>query len=141
MRQAAGRAYVSVADARLCQRGRRLVLPELRVAARLGGGPDVEHAFDAVLAQQFQEFFDRPLPSSLRLLDVRPYRRAPAVCAARQGSCHCGAVAFDAEGEIDSALGRGIDPKGNAMAAVNLRCVDNVDLDGIPVHHCDGHSH
>lgn len=112
-----------------------------------------------------------------------------------QGSCHCGAVAFDVEGEIDAAIscncsicrrrgsllwfvprdklrlrtpeeaassytfnkhviqhrfcascgihpyGEGTDPKGNAMAAVNLRCLDGVDLDAIPVHHYDGASH
>ena len=111
-----------------------------------------------------------------------------------QGSCHCGAVAFEVEGEIDSALacncsicsrkgsllwfvprdglrvegedalssytfnkhviqhrfcptcgihpyGEGLDPKGNKVAAINLRCVENVDLDSIPVHHYDGRAH
>jgi hypothetical protein len=111
-----------------------------------------------------------------------------------QGSCHCGKIAFEVEGEIDSALacncsicsrkgsllwfvprdklrlktpesaistytfnkhvikhqfcsacgvhpyGEGTDPKGNVMAAVNLRCVENLDLDAIPVHHYDGRS-
>ena len=109
-----------------------------------------------------------------------------------QGSCHCGAVAFEVEGEIDGALacncsmcrrrgsllwfvardqlrlrtpeeaaatytfnkhlikhrfcatcgihpyGEGVDPKGNAMAAINLRCLDGVDLDQVPVHHHHG---
>lgn len=109
-----------------------------------------------------------------------------------QGSCHCGAVAFEVEGEIDGELacncsmcrrkgsllwfvardqlrlrtpdeaaatytfnkhvikhrfcptcgihpyGEGVDPKGNAMAAVNLRCVDGVDLDQVPVQHYNG---
>ncbi|WP_137174239.1 GFA family protein [Massilia sp. HP4] len=112
-----------------------------------------------------------------------------------QGSCHCGAVAFEVEGEIDGALacncsmcrrkgsllwfvardqlllrtpddaaatytfnkhvikhrfcprcgihpyGEGVDPKGNAMAAINLRCVDGVDLDQVPVHHHNGADH
>ncbi|MEH6434168.1 GFA family protein [Massilia sp. DD77] len=112
-----------------------------------------------------------------------------------QGSCHCGAVAFDVEGEIDGAMacncsicsrkgsllwfvtrdklrlktpeeaastymfnkhvikhrfcptcgihpyGEGSDPKGNAMAAINIRCLENLDLDGIPVHHYDGRAH
>ena len=109
-----------------------------------------------------------------------------------QGSCHCGAVAFEVDGEIDAALacncsmcrrrgsllwfvardqlrlrtpdeaaatytfnkhvikhrfcatcgihpyGEGVDPKGNAMAAINLRCVDGIDLDQVPVHHHNG---
>ena len=110
------------------------------------------------------------------------------------GSCHCGAIAFEADGEIDSGLacncslcrrrgsllwfvpksnfrlktpeadagtytfnkhvikhrfcpkcgihvfGEGIDPKGNAIAAINLRCLDGLDLAAIPVHHFDGRS-
>ncbi len=112
-----------------------------------------------------------------------------------QGSCHCGAIAFEVEGEIDGALscncsmcrrkgsllwfvardqmrlhtpeqaaatytfnkhvikhrfcatcgihpyGEGVDPKGNAVAAINLRCVDNVDLDRVPVQHYNGADH
>lgn len=108
------------------------------------------------------------------------------------GSCHCGGVAFEVEGEIDSGLacncsmcsrkgsllwfvprpslklktpeaaastymfnkhvikhrfcpecgihpyGEGTDPKGNAIAAINLRCIENLKLDAIPVHHFDG---
>ena len=108
------------------------------------------------------------------------------------GSCQCGQVAFEVEGEIDSGLscncsmcgrrgsllwfvprgqfvlktpesaiasytfnkhviqhrfcpkcgihvfGEGNDPKGNAIAAVNLRCVDDIDLASIPVHAFDG---
>jgi len=108
------------------------------------------------------------------------------------GSCHCGNVAIEVEGAIDSALacncsmcarrasllwfvprtslrlttpeegagtylfnkhvikhrfcptcgihvfGEGTDPKGNAVAAVNLRCVADIDLAAIPVRHFDG---
>jgi len=36
------------------------------------------------------------------------------------------------------AYGEGKDPKGNAMAAVNIRCIEGLDLDGIPVTHYDG---
>ena len=108
------------------------------------------------------------------------------------GSCHCGKVAFEVEGTIDSALacncsmcrrrgsllwfvpreqlrlttpeadaatytfhkhviqhrfcancgihtfGEGVHPSGHRMAAVNLRCLEDVDLDSVPVHHYDG---
>ena len=109
-----------------------------------------------------------------------------------QGSCHCGKVAFEVEGTIDSALacnctmcrrrgsllwfvphgqlrlktpesdlgsytfykhviqhrfcpacgihtfGEGVHPAGHRMAAVNLRTLDGVDLDAVPVHRHDG---
>jgi hypothetical protein len=109
-----------------------------------------------------------------------------------QGSCHCGQVAYEVEGEIQGALAcncsmcqrkgsllwfvpraqfrlhtpedaaatytfnkhvikhrfcptcgihpyaEGIDPKGNPMAAINLRCIEGIDLDAIPVQHYDG---
>lgn len=108
------------------------------------------------------------------------------------GSCHCGKIAFEVEGEINGALAcncsicsrkgallwfvprekfrlltpeedaasytfhkhvirhrfcptcgihpyaEGVDPKGNRIAAVNLRCVDGIDLAVIPVQHFDG---
>jgi hypothetical protein len=111
-----------------------------------------------------------------------------------RGSCHCGAVAFDVEGEIKSAMAcncsmcqrkgsllwfvprealklvtpeeassvykfnkhllkhrfcpvcgihpyaEGTDPKGNSMAAVNIRCLEEIDLASIPVTHFDGRS-
>ena len=112
--------------------------------------------------------------------------------ATHQGSCHCGKVAFEVDGDIDSGLacncsicqrkgsllwfvpraqlrlttgenalatytfnkhviqhrfcpncgihpfGEATDPKGNAMAAINLRCLTDIDLDAVPVHHYDG---
>ena len=108
------------------------------------------------------------------------------------GSCQCGQVAFDVEGEIESALscncsmcarrasllwfvprerlvlrtpedaiasytfnkhhiqhrfcppcgihvfGEAADPKGHQVAAVNLRCIEDLDLSAIPVHAYDG---
>lgn len=45
------------------------------------------------------------------------------------GSCHCGQIKFEAEGTA---------PNGDATAAINLRCLDNIDLAAIPVHHYDG---
>jgi hypothetical protein len=109
-----------------------------------------------------------------------------------KGSCHCGKVAFEVEGEIKGAMacncsicqrkgtlmwfvprdklklltpeaamatytfnkhaikhrfcpvcgihpyGEATDPKGNAMAAINIRCLEGVDLQVIPVQHYDG---
>jgi hypothetical protein len=108
------------------------------------------------------------------------------------GSCHCGQVKFEAEGEIASAMscncsmcqrkgtlmwfvpraalrlltpddnastylfnkhvikhrfcphcgihpyGEGVMPNGDPMAAINLRCIEGIDLDAIPVQHHDG---
>ena len=34
--------------------------------------------------------------------------------------------------------GEGTDPKGNAMAAVNIRCLEDIDLASVPVTHFDG---
>ena len=110
------------------------------------------------------------------------------------GSCHCGRVAFEVEGEIENAIscncsmcqrkgsllwfvprdalkmttpasnateyrfnrhviahrfcpvcgihpyGVGTDPKGNEMAAINIRCLTDVDLDAVRVTHYDGRS-
>ena len=109
-----------------------------------------------------------------------------------QGSCHCGKVAFEVEGELTGAMacncsicqrkgalmwfvprdklrlrtddaalstytfnkhaikhrfcadcgihpyGEAVDPKGNHMAAINIRCLESVDLDAIPLQHFDG---
>ena len=111
-----------------------------------------------------------------------------------KGSCHCGRVAFEVEGTVDSALScncsicqrkgsllwfvprdklrlltpeenastytfnkhaikhrfcpncgmnpyaEGMDPKGNPMAAVNIRCLEGIELASIPVTHFDGRS-
>jgi len=37
-------------------------------------------------------------------------------------------------------FGEGIDPNGHEMAAVNVRCLDEVDLEDLSVHHFDGRS-
>ena len=109
-----------------------------------------------------------------------------------KGSCHCGRVAFEVEGEVDGGLscncsicarrasllwfvprdkltlltpedaagtytfnkhairhrfcpvcgihayGEGVDPKGNRVAAINLRCLEGLDLSTIPVREFDG---
>jgi hypothetical protein len=111
-----------------------------------------------------------------------------------KGSCHCGRIAFEVEGEIGGAMacncsicsrkgslmwfvareklhlltpeenaatytfnkhvikhrfcptcgihpyGEGVDPKGNRMAAINIRCLEGIDLATIPVKHFDGRS-
>jgi hypothetical protein len=33
-----------------------------------------------------------------------------------------------------------VDPKGNPMAAINIRCLENVDIAVVPVKHFDGRS-
>jgi hypothetical protein len=108
------------------------------------------------------------------------------------GSCHCGQVAFEVEGQLDAALacncsicqrkgallwfvphdrltlltpqsqmatycfnkhviqhhfcptcgihpfGEGHDPEGKRVAAINIRCLEGIDLDAVPVSHFDG---
>lgn len=109
-----------------------------------------------------------------------------------QGSCHCGRIAFEVEGDIERAIacncsicqrkgalmwfvpreqlrlltpednaatytfnkhviqhrfcpvcgihpyGEGAAPDGKRMAAINIRCIEDIDLDSIPVTHYDG---
>lgn len=111
-----------------------------------------------------------------------------------QGSCHCGKVAFEVEGELTGAMacncsicsrkgsllwfvprdqlrlltpednlatymfnkhvikhrfcptcgihpyGEGVDPKGNHIAAINIRCLEKLDLASVPVQNFDGRS-
>lgn len=111
-----------------------------------------------------------------------------------RGSCHCGQLAFEVQGEIQGVIscncsicqrkgslmwfvprdtlklltpesassvyrfnkhviahrfcptcgihpyGEGTDPKGNRMAAVNVRCLEGVDLDSLAVTPFDGRS-
>jgi hypothetical protein len=111
-----------------------------------------------------------------------------------KGSCHCGGVSFEVEGEIKSALScncsicqrkgsllwfvpreqfhllspedaartytfnrhaikhrfcptcgihpyaEAVDPKGKPTAAVNIRCLEGIELASIPVTHFDGRS-
>lgn len=109
-----------------------------------------------------------------------------------RGSCHCGQVCFEVEGELERVvdcncsicsrkgallwfvprekltlltpeksltdysfgaatirhrfckvcgihpLGEGSDPTGKRMAAINVRCLENVDFAALPVDHYDG---
>lgn len=111
-----------------------------------------------------------------------------------KGSCHCGRVAFEVDGELTGAVdcncsmcsrkgallwfvqreqlklltpeeatstytfnkhvikhhfcpvcgihpyGEGVDPQGKPMAAINIRCLDGVDMAALPVLHYDGRS-
>lgn len=34
--------------------------------------------------------------------------------------------------------GEGVDPKGNRVAAINIRCLEDLDLAAVPVQHFDG---
>ncbi len=109
-----------------------------------------------------------------------------------EGSCHCGRIKFEVDGQIDTAMscncsmcqrkgslmwfvpraalrlktpeadmstylfnkhrikhrfcancgihpyGEATTPDGKEMAAVNIRCLEGIDLDAIPVKHYDG---
>jgi hypothetical protein len=109
-----------------------------------------------------------------------------------KGSCHCGKIAFEVEGELNEVLscncsicsrvgsllwfvprqqlrlltpeenlstytfnkhvvkhrfcstcgihpfGEGTNPSGNQMAAINVRCLEEVDISAIPVKHFNG---
>lgn len=111
-----------------------------------------------------------------------------------KGSCHCGKITFEVQGELQGAMacncsicsrkgvlmwfvpreklrlltpeeatstytfnkhvikhrfcptcgihpyGEGIDPNGNRMAAINIRCLEGIDLTSIPVQNFDGRS-
>ncbi|MBS0319178.1 MAG: GFA family protein [Proteobacteria bacterium] len=111
-----------------------------------------------------------------------------------EGSCHCGRVAFDVDGDLNGVVacncsicqrkgalmwfvpreslhlrtpdeaaatytfnkhlirhrfcpecgihpyGEAKDPQGKDMAAVNVRCLEGVDIDALPVKHYDGRS-
>jgi hypothetical protein len=111
-----------------------------------------------------------------------------------KGSCHCGRVVFEVEGDITGAMacncsicqrkgsllwfvprekmrllssedaastytfnrhvikhrfcptcgmhpyGEGVDSKGNATAAINIRCLEGIDLEAVQVSHFDGRS-
>ena len=111
-----------------------------------------------------------------------------------QGSCHCGEVAFEVEGELTQVMdcncsicsrkgallwfvprdklrlrtpetnlstytfnkhlikhqfcprcgihtfGEAVDPTGNPMAAINVRCLQEVEFSTLPVKHFDGRS-
>jgi hypothetical protein len=108
------------------------------------------------------------------------------------GSCHCGKIAFEVEGDLNGAMacncsmcsrkgsllwfvpqeqlrlltsaedvgtytfnkhvikhrfcqtcgihtyGEGLDPKGDQIAAINIRCLEEIDLGSVPVQHFDG---
>lgn len=111
-----------------------------------------------------------------------------------QGSCHCGRIAFEVEGELNGAMAcncsicsrkgsllwfvprdqlrlitkedglgtytfnkhviqhhfcntcgihpfaQGRDPAGQSTAAINIRCLEGVDLAAVPIEHYDGRS-
>lgn len=111
-----------------------------------------------------------------------------------QGSCHCGNIRFEVEGEIDGAVscncsicrrkgilmwfvprqslhllspeenvstytfnqhairhrfcsecgihpfGEATDPEGKAVASINIRCLEGIDIDTVPVQQFDGRS-
>jgi hypothetical protein len=64
-------------------------------------------------------------------------------------SCHCGRIAFEVDGDIGQVIcptcgcapfGFGADPSGAPTAAVNLRCLENVELSAVTRMPFDGRS-
>jgi hypothetical protein len=39
------------------------------------------------------------------------------------------------------SLRRGTAPNGDATAAINIRCIEGIDLEAVPVQHYDGRAH
>lgn len=53
-----------------------------------------------------------------------------------KGGCHCGKIAFEVEGDI-----QGNNPKTNeTTAAINVRCLEDVDVSKLNLTHFDGRS-
>ena len=68
------------------------------------------------------------------ICDAKKYRSACLlVSKARQKSIRCRTCGIHPYGE-------GTDPKGNRMAAINIRCLDGIDLESVPVQHFEGRS-
>ena len=57
-----------------------------------------------------------------------------------QGRCHCRRIRFEFDGPTWGMppYGEGREPNGQQMAAVNLRCVDGLDLDAVEGQKFDG---
>ncbi len=60
----------------------------------------------------------------------------------QRGGCHCGRIAFEVEGPTCGCapFGVGTDRKGEARAAINVRCLEGVDLSALEVVLFDGRS-
>lgn len=77
-----------------------------------------------------------------------------------KGSCHCGRIAFEVEGELATytfnkhvikhhffptsgcaPFGFGADPSGASKAAVNVRCLEGVELSSLTRVPVDGRSY
>ena len=67
------------------------------------------------------------------------------------GSGHCGTISFTVEGDVQQViefcpdcgcapLGFGTDPKGNAVAAINVRCLPDVGISTLKIVPVDGRS-
>lgn len=55
-----------------------------------------------------------------------------------RGSCHCGAIRYAVDGELTSAIE--CDKAGAATVAINVRCLEDVDLAAIQRQPYDGRS-
>lgn len=53
------------------------------------------------------------------------------------GSCHCGNIRFEVDGELGSALACNCSI---CARKGNIRCLEGLDLAAVPVNHFDGRS-
>jgi hypothetical protein len=74
----------------------------------------------------------------MQLLYLFAQRIALVVCAPRKIDCAHAGRGYQTCGI--HPYGEGTDPKGNKIAAVNLRCIEGIDLGSLPVQNFDGRS-
>lgn len=69
-----------------------------------------------------------------------------------KGSCHCGQIGFEVEGDIKQLMScncptcsmhpfaEAVDRSGKPIAAINARCLENFDFTAVPAKQFDGRS-
>jgi hypothetical protein len=57
-----------------------------------------------------------------------------------RGSCHCGKIAYEVEGEIGPVIECNCSICGRRGSAINVRCLEGLDLTRLQVKSFDGRS-